>query len=224
MKSIVLLITLTLIATSSLADDPSVRTITRKMPSITSSPADNDMPVKTVADKPQTKLEENRSLIDSVKPAGATNITLASGVVYTNAVISRIEADGLVLKWKSGTVKVLFTELTKKSQLEFGYNPVEAVKADEADKDKVVEADDTSPKTGEQPSVEEINRRAEEGRKKIKERQEKRYADDKAKSEAASAWAKAEREKQEALQKKMDAGHSGHKPVWHRYEGKWVYD
>lgn len=169
--------------------------------------------VKTIADKPQTRLEENRSLIDSVKPAGATNITLASGVVYTNAVISRIEADGLVLKWRSGMVKVLFTELTKKTQLEFGYDPDKAVKAVE---ENVVKTDDTTPKTDKELEA--------EYQKKNQERQEKKIADDKIKSDVWAAKKKAMQAEEAALRAKMDAGHGPHKPIWHRHNGKMVYD
>jgi hypothetical protein len=51
---------------------------------------------------------------------------IAQGKEYKNVTVSRVEADGLVLKGKSGISKVYFTELPKEVQQRFHYEPAQA--------------------------------------------------------------------------------------------------
>jgi hypothetical protein len=53
----------------------------------------------------------------------AEDFRTVNGKEYKNATISRVEADGIVLKTKSGISKVYFTELPKEVQQRYGYHP-----------------------------------------------------------------------------------------------------
>jgi hypothetical protein len=55
-----------------------------------------------------------------------TNLTLASGAVYTNVVIMRAEPDGLTVMKSSGVVKIPFAQLTPEIQAAYGYTPEKA--------------------------------------------------------------------------------------------------
>ena len=61
-----------------------------------------------------------------------TSITLAddfktnSGKEYKNATVTQVEADGIVVKTKSGISKLYFVELPKEVQQRFNYNPQQA--------------------------------------------------------------------------------------------------
>jgi hypothetical protein len=55
--------------------------------------------------------------------AFAEDFKTINGKEYKNATVSRVEADGLVLKTKSGILKVYFVELPKEVQEHFGYRP-----------------------------------------------------------------------------------------------------
>jgi hypothetical protein len=63
---------------------------------------------------------------------GITSIALADdfktvkGKEYKNATVSRIEPDGVVLKYKTGISKVYFTELPKEVRERFHYDPTNA--------------------------------------------------------------------------------------------------
>jgi hypothetical protein len=59
----------------------------------------------------------------SASLALADDFKTVSGKEYKNATVSRVEADGLVLKTKSGISKVYFVELPKSVQQRFHYNP-----------------------------------------------------------------------------------------------------
>ena len=61
----------------------------------------------------------------------AEDFKTINGKEYKNATVSHIEADGIVLKTKSGIVKVYFAELPKDVQKRFGYSEAEAQKAAE---------------------------------------------------------------------------------------------
>ena len=50
---------------------------------------------------------------------------------YKNATVSRVEPDGIVIKFKGGIVKILFTELPKDVQLRFGYD-TDKIEAEQA--------------------------------------------------------------------------------------------
>ena len=73
------------------------------------------------------------------------------GKEYKNATVSRVEPDGIVIKFKGGIVKILFTELPKDVQLRFGY-----------DTDKI-EAEQAAARAAEEKRIEE-QRAAEEKR------------------------------------------------------------
>jgi len=53
----------------------------------------------------------------------ADDFKTVNGKEYKNATVSRVEADGLVLRTGSGVVKVYFAELPKEVQQRFGYDP-----------------------------------------------------------------------------------------------------
>lgn len=65
-----------------------------------------------------------------------TNITTAAGVVYSNAVVMRVEPDGLTLMLSTGIMKISFTNLTADTQAAYGYDPVKAA-AFKADQDRL---------------------------------------------------------------------------------------
>jgi len=49
---------------------------------------------------------------------------MINGKIYKEATISRVEADGIVLRTKTGIYKIYFVELHKDIQDRFHYNPV----------------------------------------------------------------------------------------------------
>src|SRR5262245_43094559 len=53
--------------------------------------------------------------------AVADDFKTINGKEYKNATVSRVEADGIVLKSKSGVLKVYFAELPKDVQQRFNY-------------------------------------------------------------------------------------------------------
>lgn len=59
----------------------------------------------------------------SASLALANDFKTISGKEYKNATVTRVEADGIVLKTKLGISKVYFTELPKDVQERFNYNP-----------------------------------------------------------------------------------------------------
>lgn len=63
--------------------------------------------------------------------AVADDFKTTKGKEYKNATVSRVEPNGIVIKFKGGIVKILFTELPKDVQLRFGYdtNKIEAEQA-----------------------------------------------------------------------------------------------
>jgi hypothetical protein len=54
--------------------------------------------------------------------AVADDFRTTKGKEYKNATVSRVEPNGIVIKFKGGIVKILFTELPKDVQLRFGYD------------------------------------------------------------------------------------------------------
>lgn len=56
----------------------------------------------------------------------AEDFKTIKGKEYKNASVSRVEPDGIILKTKSGIVKVYFAELPKEVQERFKYNPASA--------------------------------------------------------------------------------------------------
>jgi chromosome segregation ATPase len=62
----------------------------------------------------------------------ADDFETTNGKEYKNATVSRVEADGIVVKSKSGISKVYFVELPKEVQERFHYNPEKAAAAQAA--------------------------------------------------------------------------------------------
>src|SRR5947199_8236934 len=58
-----------------------------------------------------------------VSLALAEDFKTVSGKIYKDATISYVEADGIVLRTKTGISKVYFTELPKEVQERFHYRP-----------------------------------------------------------------------------------------------------
>jgi hypothetical protein len=58
----------------------------------------------------------------SVSPALAEDFKTVNGKEYKNATVSHVEADGIVIKTKSGISKLYFVELPKEVQQRFGYD------------------------------------------------------------------------------------------------------
>jgi hypothetical protein len=54
----------------------------------------------------------------------ADDLQTVNGKEYKNATVSRVEADGIVIKSKSGITKIYFTELPKEVQERFGYGAI----------------------------------------------------------------------------------------------------
>jgi len=61
----------------------------------------------------------------------ADDFRTTKGKEYENATVSRVEPDGIVIKFKGGIVKILFTELPKDVQLRFGYD-TDKIEAEQA--------------------------------------------------------------------------------------------
>ena len=83
----------------------------------------------------------------------ANDFTTINGKVYKDGTISRVEADGIVLRTKAGISKIYFIELPKDVQEHFHYTPPMAVTAPpereptkvEAKQDKSRQADKALP-------------------------------------------------------------------------------
>ena len=58
--------------------------------------------------------------------AVAENFTTVNGKGYTEATVTRVDPDGIVVKTKSGITKVYFTELPKEVQERFHYDSAKA--------------------------------------------------------------------------------------------------
>jgi|SRR5438132_4745352 len=63
--------------------------------------------------------------------AVADDFRTTKGKEYKNATVSRVEPNGIVIKFKGGIVKILFTELPKDVQLRFGYD-TDKIEAEQA--------------------------------------------------------------------------------------------
>jgi len=57
----------------------------------------------------------------TVSPALAEDFKTINGKEYRDAIVSRVEADGIVLRMKSGIVKIYFSELPKGVQERFDH-------------------------------------------------------------------------------------------------------
>jgi len=85
-------------------------------------------------------VNRDRTKLAALFIAGVTTITLADdfrtlrGKEYKNATVTRIEADGIVLKTKAGISKVFFVELPEDVQQRFHYDDPAKVEAERAAK------------------------------------------------------------------------------------------
>ena len=60
--------------------------------------------------------------------AVADDIKTINGKEYKNATVSRVEPDGIIVKFSGGLVKISFTELSEELKEKYHYNPEEARK------------------------------------------------------------------------------------------------
>jgi hypothetical protein len=63
------------------------------------------------------------SLVVSASLTLADDIKTINGKEYKNATVTRVEPDGILLKFSGGVVKIPFTELPKELQEKYHYNP-----------------------------------------------------------------------------------------------------
>lgn len=79
-----------------------------------------------------TRMNPRRTTIAILATLSAASLALADefktndGKEYKDATVSRVEADGIVVKTKSGISKIYFAELPKEVQQRFNYNPQQA--------------------------------------------------------------------------------------------------
>jgi chromosome segregation ATPase len=78
----------------------------------------------------------------STSLAVADDFKTINGREYKNATVTRVEADGIVVKSKSGISKVYFVELPKDVQERFYYDPQKAVAARAAEQAADQQAND----------------------------------------------------------------------------------
>ena len=100
----------------------------------------------------------------SASLALADDFKTINGKEYKDATVSRVEADGIVLKTKSGISKVYFIELSKEVQERFHYDPEKAAAAQAAAQPAAVQ------------QTQEMNRQAAELGKQQKEQQQRQGA------------------------------------------------
>jgi hypothetical protein len=75
----------------------------------------------------------------AVSIALAEDFKTVSGKEYKDATVSRVEADGIVVKTKSGISKIYFVELPKEVQARFGHDPAKIEAESVAAKEKRIE-------------------------------------------------------------------------------------
>ena len=66
------------------------------------------------------------SILCFISAVCADDVKTLNGKEYKDATVTRVEPDGIVLKTKSGVIKVYFTELPKDLQERFHYEPEKA--------------------------------------------------------------------------------------------------
>ena len=62
------------------------------------------------------------AMLSAVSLALADNFKTVNGKEYKDATVTRVEADGIVVKSKSGITKLYFVELPKEVQARFGHD------------------------------------------------------------------------------------------------------
>ena len=65
-------------------------------------------------------------LLSFAAAALSEDFTTVNGKEYTEATVTRVDPDGIVVKTKSGITKLYFTELPKEVQERFHYDPAKA--------------------------------------------------------------------------------------------------
>jgi ATPase subunit of ABC transporter with duplicated ATPase domains len=105
------------------------------------------------------------AILASASIALAGDFKTISGKEYKNVTVSRVEADGIVLKSKSGISKVYFSELPKEVQERFHYDPAQARQFNAAQQDTVTQQNAAM---AEQQQQQEELRRAEEIKKNMR--------------------------------------------------------
>ena len=87
----------------------------------------------------------------SASLAHAEDIRTTKGKEYKNATVSRVEPDGIVIKFQGGIVKLPFTELPSDVQKKYEYNPV-AAREYAAQRDRVIPRPTATPEANLQTS------------------------------------------------------------------------
>lgn len=54
------------------------------------------------------------------------DISTVSGIIYSNATVTRVEPDGISIKYSGGISKLAFTNLPEPIQIQYGYDPEKA--------------------------------------------------------------------------------------------------
>jgi hypothetical protein len=103
----------------------------------------------------------------SASLALADDLTTINGKVYKNATVTRVEADGITVKFSGGLVKIPFPELSKELQEKYNYDPQKAAAAYAAEAAAVQQANQQTEETNKQREKEkqvalESSRRARE--------------------------------------------------------------
>jgi len=57
----------------------------------------------------------------------ADDFKTLNGKEYKDATVSRVEPDGIVIKFHGGIVKIFFVELPSETQKQYGYDPAAAM-------------------------------------------------------------------------------------------------
>jgi hypothetical protein len=93
----------------------------------------------------------------------ADDIKTVSGKEYKNATVSRVEPDGLMVKFSGGFVKVPFSELSKELQDKYHYNPEQAAVARTAEAAAIEQANQQTEELAKQKAEEQSKQRNKQG-------------------------------------------------------------
>ena len=63
----------------------------------------------------------------SASLALADDFKMINGKEYKNATVSRVESDGIMIKFHGGIAKIFFVELPPEIQKQYGYDPEAAI-------------------------------------------------------------------------------------------------
>jgi hypothetical protein len=104
----------------------------------------------------------------SASLALAEDFKTSNGKEYKNATVSRVEADGIVLRTKSGITKLYFSELPKEVQERFHYDPAQAAQFNAAQQKTSTQQNAAIAQQQQQQQQQEQQRRAEEIKKNVR--------------------------------------------------------